>query len=391
MRNVAGLDVHKDSVFLCIDKGNEEKVEQKFGVLTPELQSMCELMRLHDVSECSMESTAIYWLPVWRVLREHMHLRLANPYMIRQLPGRKSDIKDAQWIAECTRKELISSSYVPDDKIQQLRQYNRRIYDLNKEIVRKLNKIDAALQRCNIRLSNYVSNTKGKSYKSVVNAICEGETRAEELVKLIHGRILNNAGRETLIAALQGIFNESDIDVLRQLKDEVDLATKHKTECEEKMLKFCQENFPKQLENLQTIPGVSEQSATSIIAEVGTDMSFFRTPNHLSSWSGLRPRNDESNHTIKSRKITHGNRYLRQTLIQCAHAASRTKGCFFNKFSYQQVQVRRKAKNKVTVAIARKLLVCVWHILHDEVGYVDCLTGEILAPKNRNINIVSDK
>ena len=138
----------------------------------------------HHVVEVSMESTSVYWIPIWRVLSPHFKLNLANPYFIKQLPGRKSDVKDAQWIAECTMKELIRGSFVPPETIQQLRQYDRRIFDLNEEIVRKLSKLDAVLQRCNIRLSNYVSNVYSKSYKAVVRAISQGITAPEELVKL---------------------------------------------------------------------------------------------------------------------------------------------------------------------------------------------------------------
>lgn len=137
------------------------------------------------------------------------------------------------------------------------------------------------------------------------------------------------------------------------------------------MLEICEKHFPEELERLQKIPGIKERAATSLIAEIGTDMSKFETANHLASWSGLRPRNDESNKKIKSRKITHGNVYLRNTIIQCAWAASRQKDSFFSRFSYHQTIVRRKNKMKVIVAVARKLLITVWHVLHDKTDYVD--------------------
>lgn len=137
------------------------------------------------------------------------------------------------------------------------------------------------------------------------------------------------------------------------------------------MLEICEKYFPDELKRLQTIPGIKERAATSLIAEIGTDMSKFETANHLAAWSGLRPRNDESNKKVKSRKITHGNHYLRVNIIQCAWAASRTKDCFFSRFSYHQTIVRRKNKMKVLVAIARKLLVVVWHVLNDKVNYID--------------------
>ena len=371
MRAVCGLDVHKDSVFLCILNEDGELIERVFGVLTFQLQQLRDLLLTHHVDEVSMESTSIYWIPIWRILAPHFHLRLVNPYFIKQLPGHKSDVADAQWIAECTMKNLVSSSFVPPEDIQQLRQYDRRIFDLDEEIVRKLSKLDAVMQRCNIRLSNYVSNVDCKSYKDVVRKISEGVTDPEVLIEEIHGRIIKHHGRETILASLTGVISQAETDVLRQLREELDMAEKHKQECLEKMLEICQEKYPDELRRLQTIPGVKERTATSLIAEIGTDMSKFETANHLAAWSGLRPRNDESNKKFKSRRITHGNVYLRKNVIQCAWAASRTKDCFFSRFSYHQTQVRKKNRMKVIVAVARKLLIATWHVINDKTDYVD--------------------
>ncbi len=168
-----------------------------------------------------MESTSIYWMPVWRVLENYVSLKLVNPYLI-----------------------------------QQLRQYDRRISDLNHEIVRKLGKLDAALQRCNIRISNYVSTTDGKSYKEVVRLITEGETSPEKLAAVIHTRTVNRVGKDTIIAALTGVITQTDIDMMKQLREEVDLAQKHKDECQSRMDAICRQYFPDQLEKLQTIPGM---------------------------------------------------------------------------------------------------------------------------------------
>lgn len=371
MRSVCGLDVHKDSVYLCILSENGELIEKVFGVLTFQLHQMRDLLLAHHVEKVSMESTSVYWIPIWRILAPHFHLQLVNPYFIKQLPGHKSDVADAQWIAECTMKNLISSSFVPPEDIQQLRQYDRRIFDLDEEIVRKLSKLDAVMQRCNIRLGNYVSNVDCKSYKDVVRKISEGVTDPEILIEEIHGRIIKHHGRETILASLTGVVSQAEIDVLRQLREELDLAEEHKQECLDRMLEICQEKYPDELRRLQTIPGVRERTATSLIAEIGTDMSKFETANHLAAWSGLRPRNDESNRKFKSRRITHGNVYLRKNIIQCAWAASRTKDCFFSRFSYYQTQVRKKNKMKVIVAVARKLLVAAWHVIHDKTDYVD--------------------
>ena len=248
------------------------------------------------------------------------------------------------------------------------------VFDFNEEILRKQSKLDSVLQRCNIRLSNYVSNVDSKSYKAVVRAFSQGITAPEELVKLILGRIINHHGIDAITASLKGVVSLAEIDMISQLRDELDMAEAHKEKCQARMLEICEREFPEELKRLQTIPGIKERAATSLIAEIGTDMNKFETANHLASWSGLKPRNDESNKKIKSRSITHGNVYLRKTIIECAWAASRTKDCFFSRFSYHQTQVRKKNKMKVLVAVARKMLIAVWHVLHDNTIYIDFTT-----------------
>lgn len=368
-RTVCGLDVHKDSVFCCILCADGRKIQHKFGVLTEELIMLRDLMESEGVEECAMESTSIYWMPIWRVLEESVKLHLVNPYFIKQLPGKKSDVKDAEWIATCLLNNLIASSFVPDDKIQRLRQYDRRIFDLNASISRNLVKLDQCIQRCNIRISNYISTTDSKGYRSIVKLISQGVTDASVLVEQLHGRTINKHGKETLIKALTGVVNDTDIDIIAQLVEEIEMQQRHKDDAQKKMTSLCEVWFPKEFKNLQTIPGVKERSATSIIAEVGVDMNNFQTPKKLVSWVGLRPRNEESAGKIKSRRITHGNKFLRKTMIECAWGSSRTKDSFFAQFSYRQCVERRKNRMKVQVAIARKMLVAVWYILHDGVPY----------------------
>lgn len=369
-RTVCGLDVHKDSIFCCILCKDGRKIQHKFGVLTENLVTLRDLMESEGVDECAMESTSIYWIPIWRVLESSVKLHLVNPYFIRQLPGKKSDVKDAEWIATCLMNNLIASSFVPDEKIQRLRQYDRRIFDLNATISRNLVKLDQCIQRCNIRISNYISTTDSKGYRNIVKLISQGVTDPSVLVEQLHGRTINKHGKETLIKALTGVVNDTDIDIIRQLVDEIEMQQRHKDEAQKKMTSLCEQWFQKELENLKTIPGVKERSATSIIAEVGTDMDHFQTPKKLVSWVGLRPRNEESAGKIKSRRITHGNKFLRKTMIECAWGSARTKDSFFADFLHRQCAVRRKNRMKVQVAIARKMLVAVWYILHDGVQYI---------------------
>lgn len=370
-RIVAGLDVHKDSVFLCIMDDSGKIFEHKYGVLTPDLDRMSNDMHKYGVTELAMESTSIYWIPIWRVLEEMFDQKLVNPYFIKQLPGRKTDVKDAEWIATCVHKELIRGSYVPEPVIQQLRQYNRMMFDLSKDISRKLVKLDTCLQRCNIRISNYISNVDSKSYRMVAKAISQGVTKPEELIIHIHGRTLNKHGRDTMLAALTGVVTEVDSDIIGMLLEEIEMLQAHKDKCQEKMSLLCKKHYPKQLERLQKIPGVKERSATSIIAEVGVDMRMFATASALVSWCGLRPRNEESAGRIKGRRIVHGNKYLRTILIECSWAASKKQKTFFNRFSYIQVTAKKKSRMKVQVAIARKMLVAIWNMFSKDQDYID--------------------
>lgn len=371
-RTVAGLDVHKDSIYLCI-MGYDEAIifEKTYGVLTPDLRQMCNDMTDRGVTEAAMESTAVYWVPVWNELCESMELKLVNPYFIKQLPGRKSDIKDAQWIAECLLKNLIKGSFVPEPIVQDMRKLNRRIMDLNEDMTYNTNKLDSALQRCGFRLSNYVSQVKGKSYQSVLQAIIGGNTDPEELIKLVHGRTVNKNGRDIIKAALTGNFSKTDLVVLRQTKEVIDMIERQIKECQKELTALCQENFPEQYRRLQTIPGVKERAATAIIAETGVDMKMFATAANLIGWCGLKPRNDVSNGRYKSRKVTHGNKYLRQILIEISWVASRTRNCFFSNFSYIQTTIKKKSKMKIQVAIARKILVAVWQMLSKQEDFID--------------------
>ena len=371
-RIVAGLDVHKDTIYLCIMGHNEAIIfEKTYGVLTPQLRQMCNDMVDLGVTEAAMESTATYWVPVWNELCESMELKLVNPFFIKQLPGRKSDVKDAQWIAECLLKNLIKGSFVPDPIVQDMRKLNRRIMDLNEDITYNSNKLDAALQRCGFRLSNYVSTTKSISYQKVLQAIIGGEKDPEVLVKLVHGRTINKHCIETIKAAVMGAFSSTDITVFRQLKEMLDTIERQIEECQKELTALCEENFPEEYKRLQTIPGVKERAATAIIAETGVDMKMFATAAMLVGWCGLKPRNDVSNGRYKSRKVTHGNKYLRQILIEVAWCASRKKNCFFSNFSYVQVTQKHKNKMKILVAIARKILVATWHMMTKKEDFVD--------------------
>lgn len=217
-------------------------------------------------------------------------------------------------------------------------------------------------------MSNYVCKITGKSYRKSVASIADGKTDPETILKCIHGRVLNKHGRDTLLAAVTASFSET---VIRQYWELIAIYVRQSEECQSQLTALCESNFPTEYKRLQTIPGVKERAATAIIAETGVDMKMFATAAALVGWCGLKPRNDVSNGRYKSRKITHGNKYLRKILIEISWTASRTRNCFFSNFSYIQVTQKHKSKMKIQVAIARKILVAVWHMLSKGEDFID--------------------
>ena len=362
MRTVSGLDVHKDSIFMCILDEQGKKTEEKFGVTTREIKRLGRVMQSRYVSDVCMESTSIYWMPIWRLLESDFRLHLVNPLFLKQLPGRKSDVKDAEWIATALIKDLVKDSFVPDGNIQRLRQYGRRINEINRDLVRCEQRIDTVLQRCNIRLSNHVSRTKNKSYRKVVDALIAGETSCDALIKLIHGRTVNRCGKSAVHDCLEGCIGQSDRDMLGQYTQMFDMYETQKQQCIEAMIQMCVELYREAFLFLLSIPGIKEISAAIIISEIGDNMELFATAATLVSWAGLRPRNDESAGKIKSRKITHGNKYLRKALMECAWGAARTKGSvFYSRFFH--LKGMKKHHNAIIVAIARQMLTIIWTLL----------------------------
>lgn len=367
MEKFCGLDVHKSSVFMCILNENNEKYEEVFGTLTPDLERLRDTLVEHGVGHIAMESTSIYWYPLWNILEPDFDVKLVNPLFIKQLPGRKSDVKDAEWIALVLMKGLIKGSFVPGSIVQQLRQYNRMIINLNKDLRRSEQGMDLIIQRCNIRLSNYVSDIGCKSMKKVVQAIASTQLNPDYLLSLVHSRIVRKHSPATILASLSGTFTPGDIDMLRLTLEKINFIEQQITHCKKQLLMNCHKYFNLQMELLVTIPGIKEHSAACIISEIGTDMKSFTSASALVGWAGLRPRNDQSAGKIKGRKTLHGNKYLRLMLVQCAWGASRTKGSLFMA-RYQRLR-KRMHHNKALIANARKLLVVTWNILAKKEPY----------------------
>lgn len=368
--NYCGLDVHKDTIFACVCMGDEKFERAQFGTLTPDIEDLKTWIRQKGVGQVAMESTGIYWVPVWHVLEKEFSCLLVNPYAIKQIPGRKTDVKDAQWIATLLQKGLLKGSYVPNAIISELRDYGRRYTSLCSQVTRLLTEIDRTLTVANIRITSMASNLHSVTVMRVVESILKGEYLPEELIRHVHGRIVNRKGKKHVLASLKGTLKPQHIILLKQSQGLLQVVEQQQQELLQLMEGLCKKHFRKEMELLLTIPGIQKLSAMQIIAETGANMAQFPSAKHLVSWTGLRPRNDESAGKIKSRATTKGNKHLRRILVQTSWGNTRVTKNKMTTLSDKYRQLcKTKSRKKALIAIARKQLVIVYHVLNKQQPY----------------------
>jgi transposase len=363
MEKACGLDVHKESVFACIlDEKGKKIFEKRYGTLTPDLIALRDTLVEYGCGRVAMESTSIYWMPIWHILDSDFDLTLVNPYFVKQLPGRKSDVKDAHWLAECLYKHSLNSSFVATETQQQMRQYTRQYRRLRKNKVRLNQQMDNQLQRCNIRFSNYICNQgKNISLRKIINAIILGERDPVKLCSLVHGSTRKKHGEQVITDSLSGVIQQADVEILIQCVEQLHLIEKQQATCLNHLEELANTHFAEEISLLRTIPGISTLSALCILAEIGNDMNAFQKATHLVGWTGLRPRNDETSEKIRSRKILHGNKYLRETLVEISWAAIRANKSFLSRKYH--ILSKRKVSQKAIIAITRKILVIIYNVL----------------------------
>jgi len=368
MKRACELDVHKDTIFCATYDGNKHGPVTEYSTLTSSIRAMGEALRSEGVDGIAMESTGMYWIPVWNILEEiGFDLMLVNPYLIKQMPGRKSDVKDAQWIATLLHKGLLRSSLVPCKEIRELRTYSRKYVKLQQRQTSVLQEMERTMEMCSIRITSFVSNISGKSVLRVIEQIVQGETTPDVLVESIHGRIVNAHTKQNIKESLTGFITEHHRFILELSLQEYELLVSQSNKCLLKMEELCNERYKNEMKLLLTIPGISHISAMIVLAETGADMKAFENSGKFSGWTGLRPRNDESAGKYKSTATTKGNRFLRAVLVQIAWAASRTKGTYF-KEKFNRLAMR-KSRKKALIAIARKVGVLIWNVLYYEQAY----------------------
>lgn len=366
----AGLDVHKDSVVACVRVHQDDRVRHEvrtFGTTTSSLLELARWLADNSCSHAVLESTGIYWKPVWHVLAgAGLKLVLANAEHVRNVPGRKTDVKDAVWLADLLAHGLVASSFVPPEPIVELRDLTRTRRQLVRQRVRHVQRIQKTLEDANVKLDSVISDVLGKSGRAMIEAIIAGQTDPIELVKLANTRL--RAPREQIIEALRGRVTPHHRMMLRLHLEQVD-ATEATIDQIDTEVGRLLEPFRSEVTILKSMPGVSDQVARTLIAEVGADMRQFPTAAQLVSWAGLCPQLRESAGKRKSTRVRKGAPWLKPVLVQAAWAAVRKKDSYLRSQFYR-LKTRRGPK-KAIVAVAASMLKAAFHMLTDGTFYRD--------------------
>ncbi len=363
----AGLDVHKDVIVVCRRQvtagGAVRKEVRSFGATTRALLELAAWVREWEITEVVMESTGVYWIPVWNVLEDHgFKLTLVNPQHIKNVPGRKSDVKDSEWLAKLLAHGMVRASFIPPAPQRELRELVRTLRSFVEDRTQQIQRMQKILQSCNIKLDSALSDITGESGQRILEAILDGESDPDKLAGLATRRI--RASRDELAEALQGRLNDHGRFLLRLHLDTFkDLQAKiGRLEAQIDAAITASPPFAEALALLQTIPGVGLGVARTILAEVGVDMSRFPTAGHLVSWAGLCPRLDESAGKVRSRKVRVGNRHLKTVLCQGVLAGLRCKKKNYLQALYHRIKARRDGR-KATIAVAASILTSVHAML----------------------------
>lgn len=367
-KTCAGMDVHKDSIVVCVRSMKGSKVDREvrvFGTKTHELNELGDWLEERGCEVAVIEATGVYWKPVWAVLAGRVELVLANAHEVRNVPGRKTDMNDAMWLADLIAHGLVRASFVPPEPIADLRDLTRTRKQLSREVVEHTQRIQKVLETCNIKLSSVASDILGKSGRAMLEAIVAGEDDPVKLADLARGAL--KAKRGKLMQALHGRVRDHHRTLISMHLRLIDSLQAAIEEIEKKIEEELRP-FAKAVELLQTIPGVGPTAAQTIIAEVGVDMTRFRSAGHLRSWAGLCPRMDESAGKRRSTRMRKGNVWLKTMLVQCAWAGIRKEG--YLRALFLRIRGRQGAK-KAICAVAAAILTAIHGILRDHEPYRD--------------------
>jgi transposase len=371
LKSCCGIDVHKNMIKASIAKGSLDSppkfYTRTFSTMTRDLLKLKDWLTENDVEAVAMESTGVYWKPIFNVLENDFQVILANPQYLKKVPGKKSDVKDCEWIASLLRCGLIPASFIPQRPIRELRELNRTRRKLVGMMSSEKNRIQKVLEDANIKLASVVSKIDGVSSMTMIQALLDKDRLSkEEITDMARGKLKSKV--DQLVEALNGKVTDHHRFLLKLHLNNIAFLADQVQEIDEQIQKLMIP-FQKEESLIQTIPGISKISAKAIISEIGVDMSQFPSEANLASWAGMCPGNNESAGVKKSGKIRKGNRYLKAILIEVAWAASRTKGSTFSAI-YNNI-AKRRGKKRALVAVGHQILIAVYRTLKTGEPFVD--------------------
>lgn len=371
--NCAGLDVHKKTVVACRlteDKnGKVQKELRSYSTMTDDLEALASWLAEGGVTHVAMESTGVYWQPIYNILEGRFEIFLVNAQSIKRMPGRKTDMKDAEWIANLMQHGLLQRSFIPDRQQRELRELSRYRQSLVEERNRFANRLQKVLETTNIKLSSVASDMQGLSAQAILRALLEGQDDPKALAELAKGNLRKK--RTDLERALAGKITPHHRFMLSNLLAQLDFLDEQIAEVDARVedLLSAMPPFQEAIRLLDTIPGVSRQMAILIVAEIGVDMTRFPSDRHLTAWAGMAPGNNESGGKQRSGKTRQGNKYLRRGLVLAAHSAARKKHHYLRSL-YYRLAVRRGGA-RAAMAVGRTILQIAYHMLKRGEEYRD--------------------
>jgi transposase len=360
-----GLDVHQQTVVATIKGSGITEETRTFGTFTCDLQTLKSWLTENKITHLAMESTGVYWKPVYNILSEDFQILLVNARHIKHVPGHKTDKKDSSWIAQLLLSGLLKGSFIPARPSRELRELYRYKRTLIAQRSAERNRLQKIYQDANIKLASVITDLFGATGMAILEAILHGHTAPAYLATLAKGSLVKK--KAELQLALQGNLTAHHLFMLKIHKQVLDHLEALLAEVGEQIKTYLS-HYQQETELLQTIPGVGVETAGAIIAEIGCDMQAFPSQKHLSSWAGVCPGNNESAGKKKSTSITHGNKSLKTALVEAAWAASRTKKDTFLKRKYNSL-VGRRGKKKALIAVGHKILCAAYFILKNKQEY----------------------
>jgi transposase len=363
-----GIDVHKRNIVVCLAVGKPNKKPRTtirtFSTMTRDLLACRDWLVSEGCTHAVVESTGVYWTPVFNIIEDSMEVILANARDVKNVPGRKTDVKDCEWLAQLLRHGLVKRSFIPPKPIRELRDLTRYREKLTQKRSSEINRLQKFLEDANIKLSSVATDINGVSARNIIHHLIQDDMSPQEMADLAKGRLRNKI--EELEKSLEGYITDHHRLILKltlQMIASYDEAIEQlNAEIEKRM-----EPFQEEAERLQTIPGVKKKFTERFIAEIGVDMSHFPSDAHLSSWAGASPGNNESAGKRRSGKVTQGNKWLKSALVEVAWAASKTKNTYLSA-RYRRLAARR-GKKRAALAVGHTILVMAYHIIKEHRTY----------------------